>query len=117
MAQPLGATRAARLKRGVGAGRSAQRGTSGATTGPRGARSAPPNPDGLRRNFLLVFFVPLVDTPRHEEYTTNQTAPWKPSFSRVSFSAHCLPWRRSRLASLATARRTLATAQRTLATE
>jgi hypothetical protein len=33
------------LMRGVGAGRSAQRGTSGATTGPRGARSAPPNPD------------------------------------------------------------------------
>src|SRR5229473_6880613 len=31
--------------RGVGAGRSAQRGTSGATTGPRGARSAPPNPE------------------------------------------------------------------------
>jgi len=30
------------LMRGVGAGRSAQRGTSGATTGPRGARSAPP---------------------------------------------------------------------------
>src|SRR5260370_40854384 len=34
--------------RGVGAGRSAQRGTSGATTGPRGARSAPPNPDNVR---------------------------------------------------------------------
>src|SRR6266851_8536413 len=33
------------IMRGVGAGRSAQRGTSGATTGPRGARSAPPNPD------------------------------------------------------------------------
>src|SRR5207244_4035302 len=33
------------IKRWVGAGRSAQRGTSGATTGPRGARSAPPNPD------------------------------------------------------------------------
>src|SRR6266849_3765172 len=33
------------LMRGVGAGRSAQRGTCGATTGPRGARSAPPNPD------------------------------------------------------------------------
>src|SRR4030088_3389003 len=33
------------LMRGVGAGRSAQRGTSAATTGPRGARSAPPNPD------------------------------------------------------------------------
>src|SRR5437588_4777913 len=32
------------VKRGVGAGRSAQRGTSGAATGPRGARSAPPNP-------------------------------------------------------------------------
>src|SRR5258708_1236312 len=31
--------------RGVGAGRSAQRGTSAATTGPRGARSAPPNPE------------------------------------------------------------------------
>src|SRR5712692_2135874 len=33
------------IKRGVGAGRSAQRGTSGAATGPRGARSAPPNPE------------------------------------------------------------------------
>src|SRR5438105_13928254 len=33
------------VPRGVGAGRSAQRGTSAAATGPRGARSAPPNPD------------------------------------------------------------------------
>src|ERR1700716_2162093 len=32
---------------GVGAGRSAKRGTSAATTGPRGARSAPPNPERL----------------------------------------------------------------------
>src|SRR5260370_29619831 len=48
------------LRRGVGAGRRAPRGTSGATTGPRGARStpkrgsprgvgsAPPNPDEVR---------------------------------------------------------------------
>src|SRR5260370_35592257 len=40
------------LMRGVGAGRSAQRGTSGATTGPRGARSAPPNPE---RVYCLLF--------------------------------------------------------------
>src|SRR6266852_778954 len=42
------------IMRGVGAGRSAQRGTSAAATGPRGARSAPPNPEldlahGIRR--------------------------------------------------------------------
>src|SRR5437016_4025133 len=55
--------------RGVGAGRSAQRGTSGATTGPRGARStpkrgsprgvgsAPPNPEAstyLCPNTILI---------------------------------------------------------------
>src|SRR5712692_8239776 len=42
------------IMRGVGAGRSAQRGTSGATTGPRGARSAPPNPDRLSVTLMLV---------------------------------------------------------------
>src|SRR6266536_2146467 len=65
---------------------------------------------------MTEFSVPLVDTPSDEEYTTNQTAPWTPSFSRVSFSAHCSPWLRSRLASLATAPRTSATGQRTSAT-
>ena len=39
------------IMRGVGAGRSAQRGTSGATTGPRGA-AGPHNPDEVR--LLLV---------------------------------------------------------------
>src|ERR1700716_3596058 len=44
--------------RGVGAGRSAQRGTSGATTGPRGARSAPPNPDAPNcANLLELRFI------------------------------------------------------------
>src|SRR5712692_7122555 len=38
--------------RGVGAGRSAQRGTSGATTGPRGA-AGPHNPDYNAANELL----------------------------------------------------------------
>src|SRR5712692_4086105 len=45
--------------RGVGAGRSAQRGTSEATTGPQGARSAPPNPEEMR--FLFSSFVLLFD--------------------------------------------------------
>src|SRR6478672_8959290 len=40
----LGGRQRSRIKRGVGAGRSAKRGTSAAATGPRGARSAPPNP-------------------------------------------------------------------------
>src|SRR5437879_139363 len=116
MSRNLAATRAARLKRGVGAGRECAARYERSNDWPQGgaqrspnpesdlARSAPHNPDRLLRNFLLVFFVLLVDTPRHEEYTTHQTAPWKPSFSRVSFSAHYLPWRRSCLVSLATAR-------------
>jgi putative membrane protein len=43
--------------RGVGAGRSAQRGTSAAATGPRGARSAPPNPELVRTEKRLLFLV------------------------------------------------------------
>src|ERR1700716_981615 len=43
--------------RGVGAGRSAKRGTSAATTGPRGARSAPPNPYEVRTEKRLLFLV------------------------------------------------------------
>ena len=51
----VGAPRAA-VTRGVGAGRSAQRGTSAATTGPRGA-AGPHNPEELRSEKRLLFLV------------------------------------------------------------
>ena len=41
------------FKRGVGAGRSAERGTSAAATGPRGA-AGPHNPDNARLNSVHV---------------------------------------------------------------
>src|SRR5436853_512705 len=67
--RPQGVPTADSTSRGVGAGRSAQRGTSGATTGPRGRAALP-----LTRNECVAYFSAVGAAP-----PTRITKPlWKP---------------------------------------